>query len=66
VRNEGRITIDLFDARSRTAIWHASVNQYVGDLTGPSAELKINQAAAAIFAKFPVIAPAPTGAPAHT
>jgi hypothetical protein len=66
VRNEGRITIDLFDARSRTAIWHASVNQNVGDLTGASAELKINQAAAAIFAKFPVIAPTPSGAPAST
>jgi hypothetical protein len=66
VRNEGRITIDLFDARNRTAIWHASVNQNVADLTGPSAELKINQAASAIFAKFPVIAPSPAAAPAST
>jgi len=66
VRNEGRITIDLFDARSRAAIWHATVNQNVGDLTGASAELKINQAAAAIFAKFPVIATAPAAAPAST
>jgi hypothetical protein len=62
VRSEGRITIDLFDAKTRVAIWHASVNQYVGDLTGPSADQKINQAAAAIFTKFPVAMPAPAAA----
>lgn len=68
VRNEGRITVDLFDAKGRMAIWHASVEQNVTDLTGPNAELKINAAAAAIFAKFPVpavpAAPAPAPAPA--
>jgi hypothetical protein len=66
VRNEGRITIDLFDAKSHSAIWHASVNQYVGDLTGPAADQKINQATAAIFMKFPVAAPTPAAAPAQT
>jgi hypothetical protein len=54
VRNEGRIAIDLFDARNRQAIWHASVNQNVTDLTGPNAEVRINEAANAIFSKFPV------------
>jgi Domain of unknown function (DUF4136) len=54
VHNEGRISVDLFDAHTHTAIWHASVNQNVTDLTGPSAEAKINEAAAAIFTKFPI------------
>jgi hypothetical protein len=66
VRNEGRIAIDLFDAHSRQAIWHASVNQNVTDLTGPNAELRINEAANAIFTKFPVpagAAPPVTGGP---
>jgi len=62
---QGRVSIDLFDAKTRAAIWHASVNQYVGDATGPSAEAKINQAAAAIFTKFPVVLAAPP-APAHS
>jgi hypothetical protein len=52
---QGRVSIDLFDAKTRMAIWHASVNQYVGDATGPAAAAKINEAAAAIFAKFPVV-----------
>ena len=63
VYNEGRIALDLFDAKSRTAIWHASVNQNVTDLTGPNAELKINEATSAIFTRFPVAA-APPVAPA--
>jgi hypothetical protein len=61
VYNEGRITVDLFDAKTHTAIWHASVNQSVGDLTGPAAELKINQATSAIFTKFPGLAVPPAG-----
>ncbi len=67
VRNEGRIAIDLFDARNRQAIWHASVNQNVTELTGPNAELRINEAANAIFTKFPGAtnaAPAPANTPA--
>jgi hypothetical protein len=66
LRNEGRITIDLFDAKSHSAIWHASVNQYLGDLTGPAADQKINQATSAIFTKFPAAAPPPVAAPAQT
>ena len=53
VRDETRISIDLFDSKSRTPIWHASVSQSVSDLTGPNAELKINAATTAIFTKFP-------------
>jgi uncharacterized protein DUF4136 len=68
VRNEGRIAIDLFDAHNRQAIWHASVNQDVTDLTGPHAEVRINDAANAIFTKFPVPAgaPPPSSAPSAT
>ena len=53
VRDETRIAVDVFDARSRTPIWHATVSQTVSDLRGPRAEEKINAAASAIFAKFP-------------
>ncbi len=65
VRDETRISIDLFDARSRTPIWHASVSQSVGDLTGPHAVERINAAANAIFTKFPSGA-APAAARATT
>ncbi len=53
VQNETRIAVDLFDAKSRKPIWHASASQTVNELSGPNAEVKINAAAAAIFAKFP-------------
>jgi hypothetical protein len=59
VSDETRIAVDIFDAKSRTPIWHASVNQSVGNLTGPNAEAKINAGTAAIFAKFPVAGPLP-------
>jgi hypothetical protein len=61
VRDETRIAVDVFDAKSRTPIWHASVNQSVYDLTGPNAEARINAGTAAIFAKFPIGAPLPAG-----
>jgi Domain of unknown function (DUF4136) len=53
VRDETRISVDLFDAKSRIPIWHASVSQSVSDLTGPNAVEKINLATTAIFTKFP-------------
>jgi hypothetical protein len=59
VRDETRVSIDLFDAKSRVPIWHASVSQSVSDLRGPHAVEKINAAAAAIFAKFPLAGAAP-------
>jgi hypothetical protein len=62
VSDETRIAVDLFDAKSHTPIWHASVSQNVSDLTGPNAEAKINAGTAAIFAKFPIAAPLPPGA----
>jgi len=66
VSDETRIAVDLFDAKSHTPMWHASVSQSVGDLTGPNAEAKISAGTAAIFAKFPIAAPAPAGAQAKT
>ena len=59
VQDETRIAVDVFDAKSRTPMWHASVTQSVSELTGPNAVVKINRAAAAIFAKFPGGAPPP-------
>jgi hypothetical protein len=59
VYNETRISVDLFDAKSRIPIWHASVSQTVSDLTGPHAVERIDAAAAAIFSKFPVPAVRP-------
>lgn len=61
VQDETRIAIDLFDAKTHTPIWHASVSQNVADLTGPNAEAKISAGTAAIFAKFPIATPLPAG-----
>lgn len=59
VRNEGRISVDLYDAKTHRAIWHASVDQNVTDETGQDAEARITTAVGAIFQKFPtpVVAP---------
>lgn len=54
VNDETRIAVDLFDAKSHTPIWHASVSQSVSELTGSNAEAKINAGTAAIFTKFPI------------
>ena len=62
VSDETRIAVDIFDAKTHTPMWHASVNQGVSELIGPNAEIKINAGTAAIFAKFPVGAPAAGGA----
>jgi hypothetical protein len=59
VHDETRIAVDVFDARSRTPIWHGAVSQTTYDLTGPNAEIKINTAASAIFTKFPLGVPMP-------
>ncbi|HMK86694.1 MAG TPA: DUF4136 domain-containing protein [Steroidobacteraceae bacterium] len=69
VEDETRIAIDVFDAKSRKAMWHGAVSQTVSDLRGPNAEAKINAATAAIFAKMPVAVPAAvvsTPPPAYT
>ena len=59
VRDETRIAVDVFDAKSRKAIWHASVSQTVSELSGSRAEAHISAATAAIFTKFPVGTPLP-------
>jgi hypothetical protein len=61
VNDETRIAVDVFDSKTRTPIWHASVSQSVSNLTGPNAEAKISQGTAAIFAKFPIATPLPPG-----
>lgn len=53
---EGRVTVDLYDARSRQALWHAFVDADVTELTGAEADARINAVVAAIFEKFPPIA----------
>jgi hypothetical protein len=53
VYNEGYVTIDLYDAASRQAIWHASVDQSLFHATGQDAEKRIRAAVDALFAKFP-------------
>src|SRR6202167_183656 len=62
VSDETRIAVDVFDNKSRTPNWHASVSQSVPNLTGPNAEAKISEGTAAIFAKFPTATPLPPGA----
>ncbi len=57
VYNEGRIAVDLYDARTHQPIWHASVNEDVTELTGTAAQHKIDVAVAAIFAEFPRVGP---------
>ena len=54
VTNETRIAVDLFDAKSRTPIWHGAVSETMSDLTGPNAAVRINTATAAIFTKLPI------------
>ena len=61
VQDETRIAVDVFDAKSRTPMWHASVSQSVSELSGPNAVEKINAATAAIFSRFPVGVPMPAG-----
>jgi hypothetical protein len=53
VYHEGFITVDLYNAKTHTPIWHASVNQDIARLTGSKADEKINAAVAALFAKYP-------------
>jgi hypothetical protein len=64
VSNETRIAVDLFDAKSHKPIWHASASQTTYELSGPEAVQKIDLATAAIFNKFPGVAPAPAPAAA--
>jgi Domain of unknown function (DUF4136) len=53
IYHEGIIAVDLYDARSKQPIWHASANQSLDKAVGADAERKINQAVSAIFTKYP-------------
>ncbi len=53
VYQEGVIGVDVYDGKSKQALWHASVNQNLVGATGEKADKKINDAVAAIFTKFP-------------
>ena len=53
VYREGIIAIDLYDAKSRQPMWHASVDQSLFDASGPQAAKRIDAAVAALFTKRP-------------
>ncbi len=53
VYRQGMIGIDLYDAKTREALWHASVDQNLYGATGADAEQKIDAAVTALFAHFP-------------
>ncbi len=53
VYREGIIGVDLYDAKSKQPLWHATANQNLRDATGEAAEKKINAAVDAIFLKYP-------------
>jgi hypothetical protein len=50
---EGIIGVDIYDGKSKQALWHASVDQNLNGVTGDKADRKIKDAVAAIFAKYP-------------
>lgn len=50
---EGRVTVNLYDAHSHLALWHAYVDADVTGLTGADAEQRIKAVVDAIFKKFP-------------
>jgi len=59
---EGRVTVNLYDAHSHQALWHAYVDVDVTGLTGTDAEQRIKAVVDAIFKKYPAgtaAAPAP-------
>jgi hypothetical protein len=53
IYHEGIIAVDLYDARSKQPIWHASANQSLQGAVGADAEQKIDKAVTAIFTKYP-------------
>jgi hypothetical protein len=50
---QGMIGIDLFDARTKEPLWHASVDQDLYGAVGADAEHRINVAVDALFSHFP-------------
>ena len=55
---EGRVSVNLYNAHTHEALWHAYVDVDVTRLTGAEAEKRINESVNAIFAKYPGAAPA--------
>ena len=53
VYQEGVIGVDIYDGKSKQALWHASVDQNLVGATGDKADKKIRDAVAAIFTKYP-------------
>jgi hypothetical protein len=53
VYQEGVIGVDIYDGKTKQALWHASVNQNLSGATGDKADKKIKDAVAAIFTKYP-------------
>jgi hypothetical protein len=53
VYQEGVIGVDIYDGKSKQALWHASVDQNLVGATGDKADKKIKDAVAAIFTKYP-------------
>lgn len=52
---EHRISIDILDAKTRAAVWHVTADEDINRLTGSSAEARINEIVAKMFAKYPVV-----------
>jgi hypothetical protein len=53
VYRQGMIGIDLYDAKTHEALWHASVDQNLYGAAGADAEQRIDAAVTALFAHFP-------------
>lgn len=53
VYRQGMIGIDLYDAKTKEPLWHASVDQDLYGATGADAEKRIDAAVDALFTKFP-------------
>jgi len=50
---EGRVSVDIYNARTNEPIWHASVDEDVTYLTGSDAEARIGSAVKALFTRYP-------------
>jgi hypothetical protein len=53
VYRQGVIGIDMYDAKTREPLWHASVDQDLYGATGATAEQRIDAAVTALFTRFP-------------
>jgi hypothetical protein len=54
---QGRLNIDVIDARQRKLVWESVVNTNAVRSTGPRAEAMVDAAVASAFRRFPVTAP---------